>query len=154
MRLLIINPWAGLPERQRIYIQLERRTGWEIALLTPVSWSDEYGGVVTPERHSELKGELFSIPVGLSGNIPLHFFARSIESVLDEFRPDCIYVYHEPYALATFQCVRANKRWQSVPIGVRSSQNLLKRYPWPIRRLEKSVYDAADFAIVVSESVA
>jgi len=56
--------------------------------------------------------------------------------------------------VSTFQFTRAAKGWNRTPVGFYSAQNLNKRYPWPIRRIERWVHANADFALPVSSAVA
>ena len=79
---------------------------------------------------------------------------RPLKAHVQQFKPDCLYIYHEPYAVATFQMLRAAKSVSDAPVGVRSAQNLLKRYPTPFRQMEHHVYSNSDFAVVVSDNVA
>jgi glycosyltransferase involved in cell wall biosynthesis len=154
VRLLLVHPWAGLPARQELYSELQQATRWELLIITTKKWVDDYGRVVRAARSANLVGQLLALPVGLSGNIPLHFFRSRLKSHIREFHPDCIYIYHEPYAVATFQMLRAAKAISSAPVGIRSSQNVLKRYPMPFRQLEAWVYRHSDFAVVVTDNVA
>ena len=151
---MLIHPWAGLPSRQTLYIGLEEATGWDLLIVTAKRWKDDYGRIVDATPAQQLRGRLLALPVGLSGNIPLHFFMGRLKHQISEFSPDCIYIYHEPYAVGTFQVMRAAKAVTSAPVGIRSAQNINKRYPTPFRQWERSVYRQSAFAVVVSENVA
>lgn len=149
-----MHPWAGLPARQALYAKLAGFTGWRIRLLTAAKWKDEYGAEIDATAGPGLQTELISVPVALRGNIPLHFFTAPLRRHIRDFAPDLVYIYHEPYAAATFQMLRATRSAVDVPVGVRSAQNLLKRYPTPFRQSEAYVYSQSDFAVVVSDNVA
>lgn len=149
-----MHPWAGLPARQALYSKLARHTGWQIRLLTAARWRDEYGNDIEATAGLEMQSELLGVPVALKGNIPLHFFVAPLRRHVRDFAPDMVYIYHEPYAAATFQMLRAARAVVDVPVGVRSAQNLLKRYPTPFRHTEAYVYRHSDFAVVVSDNVA
>jgi len=151
---MLIHPWAGLPSRQSLYIGLEEVTGWDLMIVTARRWKDDYGRIVRATPDPKLRGRLLALPVGLSGNIPLHFFMSGLKRHIREFNPDCIYIYHEPYAVGTYQMIRAAKSVTSIPVGIRSAQNIVKRYPTPFRQWERQVYRQSDFAVVVSENVA
>ena len=151
---MLIHPWAGLPSRQSLYIGLEEVTGWDLMIVTARRWKDDYGRMVRATPDPELRGRLLALPVGLSGNIPLHFFVGGLKHHIRQFDPDCIYIYHEPYAVGTYQMLRAAKSVTSAPVGIRSAQNITKRYPTPFRQWERSVYRQSDFAVVVTENVA
>lgn len=154
MRLLLMHPLAGLPSRQDLYIGLQRQTEWELLIVTPRRWKDDYGRNVEAAASPDLRGQLLALPVGRSGNYPLHYFRSRLANHIQRFEPDCIYICHEPYAVSTFQMLRAAKAVTSVPIGVRSSQNIAKRYPTPFRQAEQFVYRNSNFAVVVTENVA
>jgi L-malate glycosyltransferase len=153
-RLLLVHTWAGLPARQELYIGLQAKTGWRMQILTVRRWRDDYGRTVEAERAPDLEGELVALPVGMNGNIPLHYFKRRLGHLVREFEPDCVYIYHEPYAVMTWQVLHAAKAVTTAPVGIRSSQNILKHYPFPFRRMEREVYSRSDFAVTVSENVA
>ena len=151
---MLVHPWAGLPSRQALYIGLEEVTGWDLMIVTTRRWKDDYGRMVSATPDPKLRGRLLALPVGLSGNIPLHFFTGGLKHHIREFNPDCVYIYHEPYAVGTYQMVRAAKSVSSAPVGIRSAQNITKRYPTPFRQWERRVYRQSDFAVVVTENVA
>jgi glycosyltransferase involved in cell wall biosynthesis len=151
---MLVHPWAGLPSRQALYTGIEQEADWELLILTARRWKDDYGRLVDATPGPELRGRLLALPVGLSGNIPLHFFVGRLKRHIIDFDPDCIYIYHEPYAVGTFQVLRAAKAVTSAPVGIRSAQNLNKRYPTPFRQWERRVYRESDFAVVVSDNVA
>jgi L-malate glycosyltransferase len=153
-RLVLFHPWAGLPSRQALYRQLEEETGWDLLIVTARRWKDDYGRMVDAAPDPALRGTLLPMPVGLSGNIPLHFVIGRLRHHIRAFRPDCVYIYHEPYAVGTYQVLRAAKAISDAPVGVRSAQNIDKRYPLPFRRWEEIVYRDSDFAVVVSDNVA
>lgn len=153
MRLLVLHPWAGAPERQRQYISLAEATGWRIDLVTGAVWKDDYGRVVRATRHPEFRGDFFTLPVILPGNLPLHSYRARIASLLRTASPDAIYVYLEPYAAATFQFFLANQRGRHVPIAFHSGQNIHKRYPWPFFKTEQYVFRHGALAITSSAAV-
>lgn len=149
-----MHPWAGLPARRALYSKLGVTTGWSIRLLTTSVWKDEYGKRIAASAVPQPGSDLVAVPVALSGNIPLHFFVGRLRKQITQFDPDLIYIYHEPYAAATYQMLRAARAVSKAPVGVRSAQNLVKRYPVPFRLTESYVYRNSDFAVVVSDNVA
>lgn len=154
MKVLIMHPWAGLPARRELYSRLGAATGWKVRIVTTSIWKDEYGKRVKASTAPQVGSEVISVPVALSGNIPLHFFVGRLRNHVATFNPDLVYIYHEPYAAATFQMLRTAKAVANAPVGIRSAQNLFKRYPVPFRQSEKYVYENSDFAVVVSDNVA
>jgi glycosyltransferase involved in cell wall biosynthesis len=153
MKLLVVNPFAVTPVRQDFYARVQAASGWEVTIVTPRQWKDDFGRRVRADRWPAYEGGLVTLPVLLQGNIPLHTYLRSLSAVFRRERPDVIYVYHEPYGAATFQSFFANRR-VNAPIGFYSSQNILKSYPWPFSAAEQFVYKRAAFAITVSDEVA
>jgi glycosyltransferase involved in cell wall biosynthesis len=153
MKLLVVNPFAVTSVRQDFYARVQAASGWEITIVTPRQWKDDFGRRVRAERWPAYDGGLVTLPVLLQGNIPLHTYLRSLSAVFRREKPDVVYVYHEPYGAATFQSFFANRR-VNAPIGFYSSQNILKSYPWPFSAAERFVYRRADFAIAVSDEVA
>ena len=149
-----MHPWAGLPARQSLYSKLADHTGWHIALLAAKTWRDEYGTEIKAVAGQGMTTELRHSPIALKGNIPLHFFIGRLRRHVRDFDPDLVYIYHEPYAAATFQMLRAVRALSDIPVGVRSAQNLLKRYPIPFRQSEAYVYRESDFVVTVSDNVA
>ncbi len=153
MKLLVISHACITPANQDLFARVQRLTGWDLTLVLPRAWKSEYG-----RRRAELlagfEAKLRPLPVALNGNILLHFYLASLSRLFSEERPDVIYVQHDPEGLATMQAFRANRRSVRVPIGFKSSESILKRYPWPIRRGERSVYRDAAFALPVARPAA
>jgi glycosyltransferase involved in cell wall biosynthesis len=153
MKLLIVSHPCVTPINQQFYAEVERQTGWELTIVTPSNWKNEYGNKLSPERWSGYKGRLLSIPVWKSGNIPLHLYHSIFIPLLQDLKPDAIYVHHEPYAVATTQVYLANRLSLHRPIGFYSAQNILKSYPPPFRQTERAVFQNSQFAFPVSPSV-
>jgi glycosyltransferase involved in cell wall biosynthesis len=153
MKLLLVSHSCATPINQQFYAEVERQTGWTLTIVVPSNWTNEYGNKLTPERWSGYQGRLLSIPVWKSGNIPLHMYCSVFISLLQELKPDAIYVHHEPYAVATAQVYLANRLSLRRPIGFYSAQNILKSYPPPFRQTERAVFQESHFAFPVSHSV-
>jgi glycosyltransferase involved in cell wall biosynthesis len=152
LRLLCVSHPCVTPANQEFFARVERRTGWDLAIVVPKRWKNEYG-TQAAERWPAFGGSIIPVPVVLAGNIPLHFYAGGLTRQIRRWRPDALFMHHEPYGLATFQAFRTARR-MGIPAGFYSAQNLLKTYPWPIRRLERTVHSTAAFALPVSEEVA
>lgn len=151
--LLVISHPCANPINQEFFAQVEKITGWNITLVIPANWCDEYGNLLLPGASPAFNGKLIPVPVLLPGNIPLHFYRIDFARLLRALRPDAIYVHHEAYAAATAQVFFANRATLRCPIGFYSAQNILKRYPVPFSLCERLVYHWAAFALPVSESV-
>jgi glycosyltransferase involved in cell wall biosynthesis len=152
VRLMVVSHPAVLPANQQFYADLEDVTGWELTLVVPRDWRHDYGQVLGGARWPRLRGRLEVVPVWPVGNIPLHIYRTCAKAVLERHGPDVLYVHHEPYALATVQFFKANRRWRRVPFGFYAEQNIAKRYPLPFRAWEREVLRGATFAGAVSQT--
>jgi glycosyltransferase involved in cell wall biosynthesis len=154
VKLVVVSHACVTPVNQDLYARVQARTGWDVAILLPRRWRNEYGRR-RAERWSAFHGELVALPVALAGSIPLHVYVAALRRRLSALAPDVVYVHNEPYAAGAFQVVRAARGLRASPaIGFYSAQNLDKRYRWPVSRWERWVYEHADFALPVSAEVA
>jgi len=153
MKLLIVSHPCVTPINQQFYAAVEQQTDWELTITMPSNWKNEYGSLVNPQRWSELRGDLLSIPVWKSGSIPLHSYRATFVSLLRSLQPHAIYVHHEAHAIATAQIYLANRLTLRCPIGFYSAQNIFKSYPPPFKQTERMVLRTSDFAYPVSHSV-
>lgn len=144
MKLLIVNHSCTIPVSQQFYAEVERQTGWDLAIVLPERWKDEYGRERKIERWKEYRGQLIGIPVWQSGSIPLHTYRSFFIQLLRDFDPDFIYLHQEPYAIVTLQLYIANRITVQKPISFFTWQNILKRYPTPFRQAERWVLQHTD----------
>lgn len=151
-KILIVSHPCVTPVNQQFYAEVERQTGWELTIVAPANWKNEYGNMLSPERWSGYQGRLLSIPVWRSGDIPLHVYRSVFTPLLQELKPDFIYVHHEPYAAATAQVYLANRLSIKTPISFFTWQNIFKRYPFPFRQTEHWVLQESSFAFPGSRS--
>ena len=153
MKVLVVSHSCATAVNQQFYAQLARTTGWEITLVVPAKWRNEYGRVISGERWPGFEGRIIRVPVVRSGDIILHAYRTSFVGLIRSVDPDAIYVNHEPYAVATAQVYAANCLAGRRPIGFYSCQNIRKRYPPPFRWSESWVYCSSDFALPISDTV-
>lgn len=144
MKLLSVNHSCTVSVAQQFYAEVEQQTGWDITIVVPSNWEDEYGNVRKVERWKDFKGKLVSIPVWKSGSVPLHSYRSFFLKFLRDLSPDFIYLHQEPYALVTLQVYLANYLTIRKPIGFFTWQNILKRYPIPFRQMEQWVLKHTD----------
>ncbi|GAP95885.1 glycosyltransferase [Leptolyngbya sp. NIES-2104] len=144
MKLLIVNHSCTVSVAQQFYAEIERQTGWEITIVVPENWKDEYGIQRKVQRWKDFRGDLISIPVWKSGSIPLHSYRSLFVNLLRELNPDFIYLHQEPYALVTLQVYLANYFTIRKPISFFTWQNIFKRYPIPFRQMERWVLQNTD----------
>jgi glycosyltransferase involved in cell wall biosynthesis len=152
MKLLIISHSCITPINQQFFAEVEQQTGWDLIIVTPSMWKNEYGNTLNPEQWPEFKGQLLSIPVWNSGNIPLHIYRSILIRLFLKLQPDVIYVHHEPYSIAAAQVYIANRLSLKRPIGFFTWQNIFKQYPYPFQQLQKFVFKESSFAISGSVS--
>jgi glycosyltransferase involved in cell wall biosynthesis len=151
MKVVVVSHACVLPINQMFYVEVERITGWELSFIIPAVWKNEYIQEIRPAKSEHLKGKIHYIPVWKEGNIPLHLYRSWLRNLLLKEQPDAIYVHHEPYGLATAQVYVANRLATSSPIGFYAAQNIAKKYPAPIRMLERYVLSHSKFCFPVTE---
>ena len=128
MRLAVVSHPCITPINQDFYARVQARTGWEVAIVLPSRWKTEYGRR-RAERWPAFHGDLVPLPVAPAGQHPAARLPRArMRRRLRALRPDVVYVHNEPYAVATFQVVRAAQELHGAAIGFYSAQNLDKRY--------------------------
>lgn len=151
--LVVSHSCANTPLAQQLFSEISVNNGWDVDIVAPSNWKDEYGRSCELRRWPGFQGQLIGIPVFRSGNIILHSYRTSFTSLIRRLNPDVIYVHHEAYALATAQIYWANTRVSNRPIGFYSAQNIVKRYPIPFRWTERQVYRRSGFAFPCTSSV-
>ena len=158
MNLLVVSHACAVPVNQQLYAAFQAATGWDVSIVVPSNWRNEYGQVSGGERWPTFHGELIPVPVRLTGNIGLHTYRTSFARLIRRVDPDVVYVHQEPYAASATQVYvgnrRAGGRAAPRPIGFYSAQNIAKRYPPPFRWTEAWVLRSSTFAFPVSPAVA
>jgi L-malate glycosyltransferase len=154
MKVLIVGHPCATAINQQVYVQLEAQTGWEVTLIIPKHWRDEYKNVSKGERWPGFKGRIIPVPIFNNGAIILHGYRASAHRLLQQGAYDAMYVHQEPYGIATAQFARANRATRKIPLGFYSSQNIKKRYPPPFNWMERSILRSSQFAFPVTEEVA
>jgi glycosyltransferase involved in cell wall biosynthesis len=154
MRLLVVSHSSVTPINQQIYAEIRKITGWDITLLVPETWKDEFGNRLRATSWAGSEVDLVKSPVYPNGNIIFHAYCHSLKRLFAGTRFNAVYVNHEPYGLATAQLCWANNRYSRLPFGFYSCQNIRKDYPPPFRWLETMVYRSSQFAFPITEAVA
>jgi glycosyltransferase involved in cell wall biosynthesis len=154
MRLLVVSHSCVTPINQQIYAEIRKLTGWDITLLVPDTWKDEFGNTLRAIKWPGSEVNLVKAPVYPNGDIIFHAYAVNLRRLLSKGRFDAIYVNHEPYGLSTAQLCWANNRYCRLPFGFYSCQNIRKKYPPPFSWLETMVYRSSQFAFPITEAVA
>ncbi len=152
MKALVVSHSCATAANQRLFARLAAATGWDVTLVVPARWRDEFGNTLDQEPVTGLT--VHKIPVLPNGNIILHGYLIRWRPFLERGAFDIVYVQHEPYAAATSQIFHAAKGLPNPPtLGFYSCQNLLKRYPFPFSRMERFVYRSAAYALPITAAV-
>lgn len=153
MKLLVVSHACATATNQKVFAALAESTGWQISLVVPDRWRDEFGNRLDQPPMDGLAVE--KVPVIFNGSIISHLYRMRWKSFLERGAFDAIYVQHEPYAMATFQICFANARCGKPAVfGFSSCQNIPKHYPFPISWLESRVYRQSAFAFPITPAVA
>ena len=155
MKVLIVSHPCATAANQAVFAEIRRMTGWDVRLVIPSNWKDEFGNALDQKEWPGLEGRVSKVPVFFNGNIILHFYRTAWGAYLKREAFDVIYMHHEPYALATGQVCLANSR-QNAPaaFGFYSAQNISKSYPPPFSWIERFVHRSSRFCFPVSRTVA
>lgn len=123
-----------------------RRNGADVTLVAPHSWREGAGRVVLDPGD-----DTFVVAARTMGRHPALFLYDPLPlwRLMRRHRFDAIDVHEEPYSLAASELRMLATRLQpSARLLVYSAQNLMKRYPWPIRHIESRTLAAASAAYV------
>lgn len=155
MKVLIVSHPCATAANQALFAEIRRLTGWDVRLVIPAHWRDEFGNSLDQADFPGLENRVSKLPVFFNGNIILHFYRNSWHSLLRRECPDVIYMHHEPYALASGQVCLANSRQKNpAAFGFYSAQNIAKKYPPPFSWIERLVHKSGSFCFPVSTTVA
>lgn len=155
MKLLVVSHSCAQPVNQDLFAEIAAIRDWEMTLVIPARWKDEFGNHLDLPPRDCWAGGVIKAPVWMNGNIILHAYRLGWRRLLAEREFDVVYANHEPYAVATAQVARACRQQKKPPVlGFYSCQNLLKKYPFPFSRMERAVYEQASFAFPITAAVA
>lgn len=124
---------AEYRERDRL---LRERHGYDVHLACPASWSE--GGrrvAAVPDEHVPLH----VLPTA-GREHPILFWYRvaAMRRLIRTVRPAVIDLHEEPYSLAVAAALTAAAFERTrAPVCLYTAQNILKRYPLPVRLLER-----------------
>ena len=142
--VVVIGHPNVVPHNQLIYAHLAEH-GWRLRLVVPNRWIDEYspGGYV-PQPLDGLGGAFTRLRVVRPGAIQRHFYATRPSAWLARWRPDVVFLEHEPYAVPVLQWGIACQR-SGIPWGVQGDDNLDRPLPWPARMIRRFTMSRASF---------
>jgi glycosyltransferase involved in cell wall biosynthesis len=151
MRVLMVSKACVVGSYQRKLEEIARFSDVDLMVVVPPAWRD--GSRTIRLERAHIGGyRLVVEPILFNGSFHLHFYPR-LGRRLRAYAPDVVHVDEEPYNLATFHALRMAKR-----AGARALwftwQNLNRRYPFPVRLIERYNLRRADYAIAGSEGAA
>ncbi len=152
MRLAVVSHACVVDVNQRLFDELCRHRDVEMLLVAPRRWRASTGIIVD---FAPLAGARFishPLPVIGSGQISLHLY-RGLAPVLRDFAPEIVYLGEEPYSLPAWQVWRIC-RHHGLRLCFASTQNLVKRFPWPFSAVERGVLDYAALGLASTPEVA
>jgi glycosyltransferase involved in cell wall biosynthesis len=143
MKVLIVSK-ALLAASYRQKLTALARLGVEVTAVVPSRWR-EGGRLLQLEPGLDGTYRVVVAEVRFTGHFHAHYYP-DLARIVREERPDLIHLDEEPYNLATFLGVRTAWR-ANVPGVFFTWQNINRRYPLPIRTMEKYVYGHAAHAL-------
>ncbi len=144
MRLLVVSHPAVLSVNQFAYAELARR-GWEVHLITPARWGNEYAAAGFASRAlPELAALHQPKRVIFAGRPQRHFYLANPLAAIRRSRPDVIFCEQEPFSVAAAQWALP-ARALGVPFGVQFAENLDRELPAPARAIRSQVLPYAAF---------
>jgi glycosyltransferase involved in cell wall biosynthesis len=149
-RVLVVSHPSVVPVNQAIYSRLVE-LGWDVHVVVPNRWHDEYSGSFRPRALPGLEGRLRLLPVLLPGRPQRHFYATSPGRVLGSFLPDVAFLEEESFSFSAAQWGFAATR-VGVPFGVQAAENLDRRLPAPARASRSWVLRHAAFVAARSHA--
>lgn len=152
MRIAVISHACVVDVNQRLFNELCRHEDVELLMIAPQRWRTSIGMVADFRPMPDARFATRPLPVLGSGQISLHLY-RGLAPVLRDFAPDVVYLDEEPYSLPAWQVLRICRR-HGFPLCFMSAQNLVKRFPWPFSRVERSTLDYAALAVPPAEAIA
>jgi glycosyltransferase involved in cell wall biosynthesis len=145
MRVLMVSKACLVGAYQTKLEAIAKFEDVELVAIVPPLWRDPAGDIFLERSHTS-GYQLLVDPIRLNGQFHFHYYPK-LKNRLEMFRPDILHMDEEPYNLATWMAVR-----QARAVGAKtlffSWQNILQKYPFPFRSLEKRVLTSVDYAIV------
>ncbi len=143
MKVFAVSHACVTDVNQQLYVELSKIDNNEVTLCVPENWRSEYSTeVIHPGILPAVDFPVKSLPVHLPGNINLHFYKSGAGKLLDNAKPDVMFIDEEPWSLATAQWLRLCRQ-RHIPAVVYTMQNIYKQYPFPFNLLEQRCYKTA-----------
>ncbi len=148
-RLTVVWHGALVPEYRKPFQWLHGR-GWEVSLIVPDCWTLYVSQPLhyAPEPNEPIK--VYPLPVRYNWH-GATFSYKGIFNVLNQTRPDLLFVYEEPYSLAANRLARWSRK-HAIPLVVQTCQDIFKTYPPPFRWMEKAVLQTASVMLGLNQT--
>ena len=151
-KLLIIDH-SGVVDlyRERARI-LAKDYEYDVSMIIPNKWNEGSKNIIL-NKNDKIK--IYNSNTILTNNIPLFMYNPFviIKAMINE-KPDIIDIHEEPYSLSALEViVLKNIFSRKSKVVFYSAQNILKKYPWPIRVFEKIVCSNSQGAYTCSTEV-
>ena len=145
----VVSHAASVPANQKMWSRTQEH-GIDLTLVTPKRWRHDYSPKPFTVEPSDVIGSHIRLRVAGLGNVPLHTYVAPLRPKLQGQR--LLHLDQEPFSLSAAQWGHA-ARHSGVPYTFSTLQNILKRYPGPIRISERTVQRGAAMAFSVTQEI-
>lgn len=151
MKILALSHSCVTDVNQQLFVALQRKPDVQVELIIPAHWRSEYTGQAqTPRLLPAVDFPVHQIPVGMPGQVSLHWYRCLAAKRFRAFAPDLLLSTQEPWSLSHFQAIRVARKL-GIPIVFQTNQNIHKRLPPPFCWLEGQAYRTAAAGLAYSE---
>ncbi len=127
-RLLVVSHPASVTANQIVYDAL-RELGWEVHLVIPEVWVDDFGEERFPTAFLPGLAPLGRrLPVILAGRPQRHLYRARVGAIITRIRPQVAFLEQEPFSASAWQWGTALRRHR-VPFAVAQDENLDRALP-------------------------
>jgi len=128
---------------------LRKLPGVAVSLLTPARWFEEGRRIEVPPSAGWRVGRTI-----FTENGTRHFYLSGLFAAVRETRPDVIDVYEEPFSVVALQTLLARDLLApQAALVVYSAVNVMRKWRWPYRAIERHVLRHADGAHAPNQDV-
>jgi glycosyltransferase involved in cell wall biosynthesis len=151
--LVVVSHPNVVPHNQLVYLRLAE-LGWEMKLIVPNRWADEYSADgFTPRPLRDFVGTFARVRVARPGAIQRHFYITRPSWWLGRWRPDALFLEQEPFSVPALQWGFAAERL-GIPWGVQGDENLDRPFARPAIWIRRWVMPRADYFAARSPAAA
>lgn len=149
----IFFAWHSLVEPQyRKYPAALAALGHRVRAICPTQWIEcgQEQRIVEPLVSDSF--ELYPLRAVGENHIRSFFYLQHgrLKRLMEEFRPDIVHVFEDPYALVTRQIAHVSRRLPSRPkLVIQTFENILVRQPSPFQWVEQRNLRDADCLITI-----